>query len=226
MGKVIMSGIVPQLEKPVTGILLSDFAEGSIVKLNESGSPVEFYVAKHDYESGLNGAGRTLLVRKDVHSKRQWDNDNSNVFAGSDIDIWLNGSYKNMLDSVARTAIETTTFYHSAGNKNTTLTTLARSVFLLSVCELAVTSTSAFVAGEGSALPIESILQIAYLNGQQTAFWTRSPNKNYSNEVWCLYDIHTVSSNGPIYENGIRPCFTLPSTAIFDEETLLFKEIS
>ncbi len=55
MGKVIMSGIVPELSKPVTTASLSTFAEGSIVKINESGSPVEFYVAKHDYESALNG---------------------------------------------------------------------------------------------------------------------------------------------------------------------------
>lgn len=36
----------------------------STVKLKENGTLVEFYVAKHDYESGLNGSGRTLIVRK------------------------------------------------------------------------------------------------------------------------------------------------------------------
>lgn len=60
MGKVIMSGIVPPLVAPVMGIKLGDIAEGSIVKLNEGGSPVEFYVAKHNYENSLNGMGSTL----------------------------------------------------------------------------------------------------------------------------------------------------------------------
>ena len=47
-----------------SGIPLSDYAEGDLIKLNEGGSPVDFYVAKHDYESSLNGAGRTLVDRK------------------------------------------------------------------------------------------------------------------------------------------------------------------
>ena len=50
-----------------SGIPLSDYEEGDIIKLNEGGSPVEFYVSKHDYESGLNGSGRTLVVRKDTY---------------------------------------------------------------------------------------------------------------------------------------------------------------
>ena len=50
-----------------SGMPLSDYAEGDIIKLNEGGSPVEFYVSKHDYESGLNGSGRTLVVRKDTY---------------------------------------------------------------------------------------------------------------------------------------------------------------
>ena len=32
-----------------SGIPLSDYEEGDIIKLNEGGSPDEFYVSKHDY---------------------------------------------------------------------------------------------------------------------------------------------------------------------------------
>ena len=49
------------------GIPLSTITPGAILYLNESGSPVPFYIAKHDYESGLNGAGRTLIVRKECY---------------------------------------------------------------------------------------------------------------------------------------------------------------
>lgn len=52
------------------GIPLSTITPGAILYLNESGSPVPFYIAKHDYESGLNGAGRTLVVRKDCYDRR------------------------------------------------------------------------------------------------------------------------------------------------------------
>ena len=44
----------------VVGTSIGNLDEGAIIALNENASPVEFYVAKQDYESGLNGAGRTL----------------------------------------------------------------------------------------------------------------------------------------------------------------------
>ena len=40
---------------------LGNKSTGSIIKLKENGTLVDFYVAKHDYESSLNGAGRTLV---------------------------------------------------------------------------------------------------------------------------------------------------------------------
>ena len=58
----------------------------STVKLKENGVLVEFYVAKHNYESGLNGSGRTLLVRKDCYDQRQWHGSNVNAYATSAID--------------------------------------------------------------------------------------------------------------------------------------------
>ncbi len=51
---------------------LSKVKEGDVVNLPEGGVMVPFHVAKIDYESGLNGAGRTLLVRKYIYDKRQW----------------------------------------------------------------------------------------------------------------------------------------------------------
>ena len=74
----------------------------STVKLKENGVLVEFYVAKHNYESGLNGSGRTLLVRKDCYDQRQWHGSNVNAYATSAIDTWLNGTYKNLLDADIR----------------------------------------------------------------------------------------------------------------------------
>lgn len=48
-------------------VTLGSKAEGSIIKLKENGVLVEFYIAKQNYESGLNGAGRVLVVRKDCY---------------------------------------------------------------------------------------------------------------------------------------------------------------
>ncbi len=188
---------------------LGNKSTGSIIKLNENGVLADFYVAKHDYESGLNGSGRTLVVRKDCYDTRVWEADNVNAYASSDIDTWLNGTYKNLLDADIRDVIGTTKFYYTPGNGNATVTTLSRAIFLLSVTELG--KTASYANTEGSALPIASTLQIAYRNGSAISQWTRSPNTNVT------YDACFLGTNGDVYNNGCygtdgsRPAFTLPS---------------
>lgn len=202
-----------------SGTMLSDIEEGELVKLNENGSPVEFYVAKHDYEPDLNGAGRTLLVRKDCYDNRVWDAGNVNAYASSDLDSWFNSPYKNMLDADIRSLIGTTKIRYTPGNGNWTVGTLERSVFALSATELG--RSSSWFNVEGSALPIASTLQVAHLNGSTNTQWTRSP---YT--VGTDYAV-VLNSNG--YVNGIRcgrsygsrPAFTLPSTILADDTGLI-----
>ena len=81
---------------PIAGTPLSDLAEGTLIKIQENGSPVEFYLAKHNYEEGLNGAGRELVVRKGNSNQIQWTQDGNLTYNGSSIDIYFNGSYLSM----------------------------------------------------------------------------------------------------------------------------------
>lgn len=211
-----MSGIVPGLTKPVTGTPLSTYTEGSIIKINENGSPVEFYVAKHNYESELNGAGRTLVVRKDCYDKRAW-NSNKNTYSSSAIDTWLNGDYKNLLSAKLAQSVGTTRFQSAAGDGSTTVQTLSRSVFLLSASELGL--TAAWASVEGTTLGVASMLKIARYNGAVANQWLRTPYNN--NATYAGY----TSSSGTINNAGCsdstiaysRPCFTLPSTIKIDE---------
>ena len=161
---------------------LGNKSTGSIIKLKENGTLVDFYVAKHDYESSLNGAGRTLVVRKDVYDQRQWHSSNVNAYASSTIDSWLNSTYKNLLDADIRSLIGTTKIRYTPGQRNWNVSTLERSVFLLSLTELGESHT--YANTEGSALPIASTLKIAYQNGSPTYQWTRSPNTNDTYGAW------------------------------------------
>jgi len=188
---------------------LANKAVGSIIKLKESGTLVEFYVAKHDYENGLNGNGRTLIVRKDCYDMRVFSNSN-NAYANSALDSWLCNTYLKLLDADIQAAIGTTKFYYTPGNGNTTVTTLQRAVFQLSLTELG--KTASYANTEGSALPIASTLQIAYRNGSAVAQWTRTPYAGSTNYVHCLSTDGYVSSNRYNYSVGSRPAFTLPST--------------
>ena len=201
--------IDPKLWAVASGKPLGDFSEGDIIQLNEGGVPVDFYAACHNYEQSLNGAGRTLVVRKDVYDHRAWHISNVNAWASCTMRSWLNGDYKALLGPEIQEAMGTTTYRYTPGNGNNTVTTRSDAVFLLSLTELGQSHTYANV--EGSVLPIASILQVAYKNGSTTTQWTRSVDTNDTRNA--IY----VSSDGAVYNSlctfsdGSRPVFTLPS---------------
>ena len=208
------------LRRSMIGLsLLGSYAEGTLVKINEDGATVDFYVAKHDYESALNGTGRTLLVRKDCYDKRVFDNSN-NAYADSALDSWLNATYMQLLDASIQTAIGTTKFYYTPGNDNTTVTTLQRAVFQLSLTELG--KSASYANTEGSALPIASTLQIAYLDGSAISQWTRTPRTSGNTYAYFLRSnggTNSNSSNAVSY--GSRPAFTLPSNTLVGDDMLI-----
>ena len=200
---------------------LGNKSTGSIIKLKENGTLVDFYVAKHDYESGLNGAGRTLVVRKDTYDDRVWDNGNVNAYASSDLDSWFNSTYKNMLDADIRSLIGTTKIRYTPGNGNNTVGTLERAVFALSLTELGQSHT--YANTEGSALPIASTLRIAYRNGSPTTQWTRSPYTDGTFYAWRLYSGGSIVSNDCVSSRGSRPAFTLPSSLYVSDDGSVFQ---
>lgn len=189
---------------------LGNKSVGSIVKLKENGVLVDFYVAKHDYENGLNGSGRTLVVRKDCYDTRQWHTSNVNAYATSAIDTWLNSTYKNLLDADIRGVIGTTKIKYTPGNGNTAVGTLERAIFLLSVTELG--RSASYANTEGTALSIASSLQIAYLNGSAVVQWTRSPYTSSTRVACYSYTDGNVYNGSCNCTYGSRPAFTLPST--------------
>ena len=198
---------------------LGNKAIGSIIKIKENGTLVDFYVAKHDYESGLNGTGRTLVVRKDCFDTRQWHTSNVNAYASSAIDAWLNGTYKAMLDADIRGVLGTTKFHYTPGNGTTSVTTLQRAVFLLSVTELG--KTASYANTEGSALPIASTLQIAYKDGSAVVQWTRSPYTDNTSIAYYLFTDGGVVNSYCSNTHGSRPAFTLPSNlSVSDDGTV------
>lgn len=190
-----------------SGIPLSTVALGDILMLNENGRPVPFYVCKHDYESGLNGAGRTLVVRRDCYDKRAF-NQSNNTYSGSQMDTWLTGTYLNLLSSDVKKAVSTTKFKIANGT-NSSISTLERSVFILSCVELG--RRSGF--NDGEALQIAEKMQIAKMNGTAVGQWTRTPGSNSTVFEAYLSTEGFVSIERPfVVDYGSRPAFTLPAT--------------
>jgi len=193
---------------------------GSLVKLNENGAPVEFYVAKHDYESELNGPGRTLLVRKDCHSQIQWGIVSSypenSVYGNSIISKWLNGNYLAMLDENIQAALGATKFYHLP--RANVSYVLSRSVFLLSATELGIEKTGLMY--DGTELPVADILKIAELNGSAVAQWTRTSSIGNDHILVANGGGQSAGADG-MSEQGCRPVFTLPASFVVDDDGMV-----
>ena len=200
--------------QPQAGTPLANLAEGTLVKIMENGSPVEFYLAKHNYESGLNGAGRELMVRKDAYTSRIWDSKSTNAYASSDLDAWLNKSYKNLFIPGIQSLMGSTKFYYTIGDGNWSVDVLDRAVFTISVTESGMPPDGTTVNTEGSKLPISAQI-IAGVVGQQ---WTRSPSTGSLNSAMYLNAYDGYAHKRALQNSyGVAPCFTLPSTAQVDE---------
>ena len=203
---LVSEGVTPKLATP-----LSELAEGTIIKINERGSPKEFYLAKHNYEPGLNGQGRELVVRKDCYDEVVWTHNTTNAYATSLIDSRLNETYKNVLSASVRALIGTTKFYYTISFYESTVATLERAVFAMSATELRITDICA--NKEGSALPIASTLQVAYVGSTGVIQWTRSPSNNTYRDAWALGRDGSAGRHATSNQFWARPAFTLPDTA-------------
>lgn len=205
---------------PIAGTPLAELAEGTLIKILENGAPVEFYLAKHDYEPSLNGQGRELVVRKDVCISADFgygsiEFGSTPTYSTSNLDSLANSTYRNLFSQNLLSKIATTSFYVAIDIN--TLGTLSRSFFVLSNNELGGRETNMeFV--EGTTLALASTLRVS--NNRQ---WTRTGD--YYTQRARIFDADgsggTISVTGG---GGLKPCFTLPSTAMVDTSLNLIEE--
>ena len=199
---------------PVVGLLLSKIPDETLINIPENDSPVLFYKAKSDYETELNESGRSLLVRKDCYDTRPWHSSYSNAYATSDIDKWMNTTYKTLFPQSVQDMIGSTKFRYTPGNGNNAVETLDRSIFALSLAELGASYSNTNV--EGSAIPIAGSLKIAYLNGVAITQWTRTPLLRDTTSATLLTIKGIASADFSTGRFGSRPAFTLPDSAMVD----------
>ena len=204
---LVSEGVTPKLGTP-----LSELAEGTIIKINENGAPVEFYLAKHNYEPDLNGPGRELLVRKDCFHANDARYDDFNRYHDSALDKWLNGTYLNYFSSDLIISIGQTVFEYNTGTHNYINGELTSPIFLLSAREIGDEGPNI-----GTLLPTADILKICY-NEENEAdiWWTRSPNSDHTTDVYAVNSSGNLAICHNQWVNAIRPCFTLPADIFID----------
>lgn len=227
--------------KPVAGILASDLAVGSTVKLMEGSTAVEYLVVNQGipgnsslYDASCDG---TWLLRKDCHSSRQWHTSDVNTYASSAINTWLNGDFFNSLGSVEQATVRQVKIPYYIGGGSTTIHTgvngLSVKVFLLGVYETGWTESdnNDFLVDGGclsyfSGLYTVDSKRIAYLNGSAVEWWMRYPRAFTASNVYGVYTNGNSYYNTPSNSYGIRPALILPSNALFNANTMLLKGVA
>ena len=234
MGKVIVSGGC----RASLDLQAGNLGIGATVKLMENSVATDFIVVQQGlpgsmYDSSCDG---TWLLRKNIHSNRQWNSSNVNTYATSLINTWLNQDYFNALDSVAQSVVKQIKIpYLIEGGIEATVQTgrngLLTKIFLLGAYEVGWTTT------DYSSVPIDGTLlgyfveseagnskRIAYLSsGTANRWWLRSPRTSDTYGTWNVTDVGACSFYSESNTGGVRPALIIPSTARFDRNTLLLK---
>ena len=241
MGRVTVAGGNPGMKAPVRGIQSGTLAVGSTVKLMEGGTAVEYLVVNQGipsnsslYDASCDG---TWLLRKDIHSERQWNTSDANIYETSTINTWLNGDFFNSLGTTEQAVVKQVKIPYrrggSGGSDQSGANGLSCKVFLLGGYEVGgTTSNNQYFPHDGAKLDYFTASsdgdskRIAKLNGSATGWWLRSPYTGDTGIV-CF-----VGGNGSYYfgnasiSRGIRPAVILPSNALFDETTMLLKGVA
>ena len=245
MGFCIVAGGNPDMAAHVTGILASDLAVGSIVKLMENGVATEYLVVNHGKPSGSSlyddSCDGLWLLRKDIKENRQWHSSKVNDYRNSTIYAWLNGDFFNLFGSVDQAVIKQVKIPYVNGASGSSIASgangLPTKVFLLGGYEVDVTQSwiSSVVPIDGAALSYFSGInsgdanskRIAYLNGSEANWFLRSGSVNDTTRVLSI-NTRGGAYTGPTTcsdESGIRPALILPFNALFDAQTLILKGV-
>lgn len=222
---------------------IKDLAIGDgFVYLMEGSTKVKFYALAHNYESGLNGKGRTLFCRESpagsgthtTSAKENYRVDSNNE------DAWYKNTYVNKFSGEVRKLIGMTKYigqyvhmtYTQTGNPSKAVLdgdTYESSFFPLSTAEVGGSNFS-----DGSALSSAAISRLAnILTRYGNGIWTRSPSMTNTGTSTSGYRMYYYANGQYIYSTsgsslstaegtygssyGYLPCFTLSEDLYIDK---------
>ena len=225
---------------------IKDLAIGDgFVYLMEGSTKVKFYVLAHNYESGLNGKGRTLFCRESpatsgVHNVSKRD---TYLVNNSGEDTWYKNTYVNKFSEEVRNLIGMTKYaghyvrYYGrssigSGNRiGLDGDTYKSSFFPISAAEVGASGYS-----DGSALSSAAISRIGSIRTRYgSGIWTRSPymritytdESHWPETYYYASSVYIASASGSSVTTaegtygssyGYLPCFTLPETLYIDKD--------
>lgn len=229
---VASEGAVTEGITPKAGTAVSTLAVGTLVKIKENGSPVEYMVVHQGlpssmYDESCNGC---WLVRKDIAEEMKW-NVSNNIYANGTVHEYLNGGWTSRYEAGVLAQIKQVKIPYQSGNGSggyvaSGANGLSCKIFLLSGYELGWTTSdnsrfprdgaklSYFSFGTGSAANNK---RIANYNGSATRWWLRSPYTFNADDVWLVDDTGDETFRSSDNTWGVRPALVLDSSALVDE---------
>lgn len=217
------------------------------VYLMEGSTKVKFYVLAHNYESGLNGKGRTLFCRESPATSGA-----RATKSRSDASYWpsclersyYEGTYLTKFTTIVKSWIGSTKIHinslHNPLNNSSPsdymdVSSAGFSFFAISSVELGVSNRGTYVYSDGTTLSTAARTRLAAIVSHYTTFWTRSPGPSYTDhhtdsdgdsEYYFANGLYINGASGAsfsldqaaTYETGYLPCFTLPETLYIDKD--------
>ena len=200
------------------GQLLSNLANGSLVKLNENSQGKKFIKLDNDHYG--SGTGVTML-RKDAFSEIAWNASDSNGYKnryfGCTLDNFCDGIWPLKLDPEIRDCIVPVPIVVAEGNGVATLHTIYRKGFALSCTEAGVSGWQ--TEGKKFAYFADNNKCIANLDETATAIrWgLRSPDSGGRSA-------YLIDAGGTVYSSYVyyayfapRPAFNLKSSIVVSD---------
>lgn len=213
------------------------------VYLMEGSTKVKFYVLAHNYESGLNGKGRTLFCRESPATSGTHTTSEKNTYTpdSNNEATWYKRTYVNKFSDEVRGLIGTTKYsgqYASISvlpNGTPTGTVLHRGTYESSFFPVSATEVGVSGFSDGSALSSAAISRISSIRTRYgSGIWTRSPSRvltgnstGFPDRYYYANSQYISGASGsslstaegtPGSSYGYLPCFTLPETLYIDKD--------
>lgn len=213
---------------------LGSVAVGSIVKIDENGSPANYivvHIGNPDvrlYGSSCDGA---WLLRQDIVENVQWNSTNANTLAGSTIMSTMAG-YLGRYESYIQSAIKTVKIPYHPGNGEPSWgiksgeNGLECKLFPLCGYEVGLSDPSGIMPADGAKLDYfksgldteANSKRIAKLNGAAAAWWLRSPVSLSTDGKFYILPDGSLGSTTVNPSYGARPAMIMDPTILVSDD--------
>ena len=213
---------------------LGSVAVGSIVKIDENGSPVNYivvHIGNPDvrlYGSACDGA---WLLRQDIVENVQWNSTNANTLVGSTIMSTMAG-YLGRYESHIQSAIKTVKIPYHPGNGEPFWNIksgengLECKLFPLGGYEVGLSDPSGIMPADGAKLDYfksgldteANSKRIAKLNGAAAAWWLRSPVSTSTDGKFYILPDGSLGSTSVNPSYGALPAMIMDPTILVSDD--------